>query len=98
MKTKLKLNTAKQQNTESKIIRGETLSCRPTVELWHSQTIKQSANYQSADCTCGIKLTVDDNEKSIKQGFARAERLVEEQMSPKIQEQIQVLNELGKNR
>lgn len=64
------------------------------VELFHSQGIKQSANYQSADVTYGVKMQVPDNDKAIKAGLRRAESIVEDALVLKVREQRKVLSAL----
>ncbi len=67
------------------------------VEIYHSQDVKLSRNYQSAGCTYGVKLIVEDTKKSIKEGIARAEALVETPLCQKVQEQHEMLGTLDKD-
>lgn len=66
-----------------------------TVELWHSQSVKLSKNYQSADASYGVKITVANDDESIKAGIARAEKIVEAPLTSKVQEQNELLNSLA---
>lgn len=64
------------------------------VEIWHSQEVKLSANWQSAGSTYGIKLFVKDNEEAIQAGIKRAEEIVEESLVEKIKQQQELLQSL----
>lgn len=61
------------------------------VIIHHSQTVRQSCNYNSAETSYGVTLTVLDNEAAIRKGVARAERLVEAPLNLKVAEQTQRL-------
>lgn len=66
-----------------------------TAILTHSQSIKQSMNYQSAECVYGVQLTVEDTEEAIKRGFERAEEMIESPLVDKFTMQQETLSRLG---
>lgn len=68
-----------------------------TVEVWHSQSIKQSHNYQSADVTYGVKFTVGNNKSDIDAAVKNAESVVEDALATKVVEQRKLLAALGKD-
>lgn len=64
---------------------------RPKIKITHGQSIKQSANYQSADCSYSVEVIVDDTPKAIKKGMKRAESLVEAALALKVTQQRKFL-------
>ena len=64
--------------------------------ITHSQSIKQSLNYQSMDCTCGIEIEVNSSDpKAISRAYAAAIQFVERELTVKAVEQKGVLKKLG---
>jgi len=68
---------------------------RPRIKISHGQTVKQSANYQSADASYSVELIVDDSPSTIKAGIKRAEEIVEEAMAHKVTQQRKFLLQLN---
>ena len=68
------------------------------VVIYHQQSIRQSHNYQSAECVYGVTLTVPNSTADIDLGFKRATRIVEENLVTKLQQQKQLLEKLGANK
>ena len=68
------------------------------VEISHSQTIRQSLNYQSAEVSYGVKVRCLDNPKAIKSTVERAELIVEVALLPKFKDHADLLNQLAKGR
>ena len=100
----MKLQKRKKVSPDAKAFVSHAKSAHTTqrpagygyVELYHSQDVKLSRNYQSASCTYGVKLIVEDNKKAITEGIKRAEHLVETPLCQKVNEQNEMLNELSK--
>lgn len=65
------------------------------VKIIHSQTVRQSANYQSTECVFGVEIMVDNNERAIQAGLDRAEELVENRLVAKIGTHRKLLTKLG---
>lgn len=65
------------------------------IEITHSQSIKQSLNYQSADVSYGVRLRVEDNDKVVKKAVERAEELVEDNLVQKFKEQQDMLRAIA---
>jgi len=65
-----------------------------TAIITHSQSVKQSQNYNSAECVYGVQMTVTDDDASIKAGFMRAEELVEAPLVDKFALQQEMLSRL----
>ena len=93
MKLKRK-DTGAFSESRSKLTKVKTTTSKQA-EIWHSQEIKVSANYQSASSTYGVKLIVDDSEDAIRKGIKRAEGLVEAPLVEKVQQQRELLANLG---
>ena len=92
----MKLNkkpTSQSLSKDTKIFRPQTAAGR-TVEIWHTQEIKLSQNYQSASASYGVKLVVDDNPEAIRKGIKRAEEIVETPLVDKTGQQREMLNSL----
>lgn len=68
------------------------------VKIIHVQSIKQSLNYQSAEASYGLEVTVIDGDFSIRKGIKRAERLVEEALVSKFEKQGRLLKALAETR
>jgi hypothetical protein len=66
------------------------------VQIWHTQSIKQNLNYQSADASYGISIICRDSLKEIKQTLLRSEQFVEDALIKKVKEHQQVLQDLSK--
>jgi len=66
-----------------------------TVELTHSQSIRQSANYQSIEAFYCAKTTCRDNPAEIKKAIAHLESVVEAPLVSKIAEQRNLLDKLA---
>jgi hypothetical protein len=66
------------------------------VKIWHSQTIGQSYEFQSASCTYGFEMIVDNKRLAIRKGLAKAEGVVERNLVLKVREQKIVLRGLAK--
>lgn len=77
------------KETKVKELTGET------VEIWHTQSIKQSIAYQSADCSYGVRLVVPNDKEAIREGITRAEKIVEKPMETKVGEQQELLKHLA---
>ncbi len=65
------------------------------IELTHFQSVKQSINYNSADCSYGAKIRVKDDPKQIKAAIKRLETLIEDRLSTKFVEQRDVLESIS---
>ena len=65
------------------------------VKIIHFQSVKQSANYQSADCSFGVEIMVENNDKAIQRGIDRAETIVEERLVAKLDTHRKLLRKLG---
>lgn len=78
-----------------KRIKGTQLTIKPVVKITHSQSAKQSHNWQSIDSSYGITREVDDNPEAIKEGFATLERIVEKRLSRKMKQQRTLLEAMG---
>ncbi len=55
------------------------------------QAVKQSRNYQSAECGYSVQVTVLDSDAAIRKGFLRAEFLIETALTDKVAEQTKRL-------
>ncbi len=90
MKIKSKEEIASERNRATKLTKmGKVVS------IHHSQSIKLSANWQSAGCTYGVTVEVEDDDEAIQAGIARAEELVESPLVAKIEQQKELLANLG---
>lgn len=67
-----------------------------TVKLTHTQSIKQSINYQTGDVGYAVELVVRDNPKAIAEGLARAEKIVEDALGDKLPQTTELLRNYGK--
>ncbi len=76
-------------------IKTQVLETKRQCEITHSQEIKQSLNYQSATCSYGVKLVVEDSPSSIQEGIRRAEKIVERALEEKFAEQRKTLVQFG---
>lgn len=65
------------------------------VEVYHSQDVKQSGNYQSAGCTYGVKIICRDTPKDITAAITRAETIVETALISKLEDHKKLLTQLG---
>lgn len=65
------------------------------VRLTHTQTIRQSASYNSMEATYGIERVVEDNPEAIVETYAEMEAVVEEHLSAKALEHNRLLRKLG---
>jgi hypothetical protein len=63
--------------------------------ITHFQSIKQSANYQTAECTYGVTVEVVDTDRDIVAGQHRLEQLVEDMLTSKFREQRKLLQSIG---
>ena len=93
MKTKSK-NKSVSDSGDRKVV-SQVTRAGEVATIFHSQSLKQSLNYQSADCAYGVTLTVPDSGKDIVAGMRRAEKIVEALIEAKIKEQRQLLQVLG---
>jgi hypothetical protein len=93
IKKKKQNNTSinRTKETELKAVSGNK------VEIWHTQDVKLSQNYQSASASYGVKLIVADDEEAIKAGIKRAELIVEEPLVEKVNQQRELLKGLSNN-
>lgn len=66
----------------TQVVKSET----GAVKITHSQSMTQSINYNSANAQYGVELYCPDNDSDIYASIARAEKLVEEALTPKIEE------------
>ena len=65
------------------------------IQLWHHQSFKQSANYQTAEASYGASIIVPSQPLLIKKGVQRLERLVERLLRTKSKEQRTTLNQMA---
>lgn len=79
-------------------IKTTTLPLPRQVEITHTQTVRQSKDYQSAEVSYGVKLCAEDTPLAIKKGIERAESLVEDALTEKMREHQQLLQALTANR
>jgi len=82
-------NQVKSQATSVEKLSGTNVIIR------HHQTIRQSENYQSAEVSYGVELTVLDSDKSIADGIERAEDIVEVAVVSKAKEHRTLLQHLS---
>jgi hypothetical protein len=66
-----------------------------TAVLHHHQSVKQSMNWQSAEASYGLTITVPDNAKAIKAYALRAERLVEDLLTQKFRQHRKLLQNIN---
>jgi hypothetical protein len=66
------------------------------VKIVHHQTVRQSANYNSAETSYGVEMFVADTETEIKNGIQKAEQIVESALSDKFLQQRKLLQGLAK--
>lgn len=57
----------------------------------HSQAIRLSASYNSAEVNYGVELPCDNNPEAIRIAMRKAEKLVEEYLGKKIPERVATL-------
>lgn len=67
------------------------------VKIRHTQAIKQSINYQSADCSYSVEVEAEDTPAEIKKAFKRVEDMVEEQLGIKVPQQRGFLRKIGED-
>lgn len=67
-----------------------------SVKLSHGQSVKQTANYQSAEANYSVELVVPNDKAAIARGFRQLEETVEEVLSHKVQQQRMFLEKLGR--
>lgn len=67
-----------------------------TVQINHSQSIKLSANYQSAEATYGVVFTVQNTQKAIEAAITAAEELIEAPLASKTMQQRELLQKMGR--
>jgi hypothetical protein len=67
------------------------------IEIHHSQGLKQSINYQSADLTYGATIRVKDSKKSFHAAVRRLERVVEDRLTAKFAEQRDALKKIAED-
>lgn len=65
------------------------------VRIWHSQSIKQSLNYQSSDATYGMEITVPDTVTGVNKAIVRCEEMVEKYLTAKFKEQRELLEKIA---
>lgn len=65
------------------------------VRISHTQGIKQSINYQSADASYTATIACHDNPKEVRKTIKRAEKLVESALVDKVTQQTRLLKSLG---
>lgn len=66
-----------------------------TIRLTHTQTVRQSANYQSAEVSYGAEIEVPNNPIAIKNGVAYLERTIEGPLVEKLGQHRKLLAKLG---
>ena len=66
------------------------------VKVIHTQSVKQSQDYQSTDASYGIEITCEDSPAAIQKALDRAEHVVEHRLIQKIQTHRQLLKSLRK--
>ena len=84
-----------QKTTVRKAVSINTYSPENYVEIFHSQDVKLSQNYQSAGCSYGVRITVRNSDVNIQSGIERAVKIVEHHLSAKVVEQKELLNTLA---
>jgi hypothetical protein len=87
-----------KQSSVPKTKAKSTVITPSLVKITHHQSVRSSANYQSAEVSYGIELHVANNPKEIRAACAQAEDFVERNLISKVQEQQKLLAALGKNR
>ena len=68
------------------------------VTIHHHQSIKQNANYQSAELGYGLTVSCKDEPEEIRRHIRRVEAIVERAMLPKFKAQGKLLNTISKGR
>jgi len=63
--------------------------------VYHQQSFKQSANYQSADCAYGVTVTIGKDD-SLEETIKELESIVETRLVAKMSDQRQALEMLAK--
>lgn len=66
-----------------------------TVKIWHTQSVRQSSNYQSAEASYGVEMIVPNTRKAIRKGIHRCEAIVEDPMTEKVTQQQTLLGSLA---
>ena len=66
------------------------------VKIMHTQGVKQSLSFQTADCGYSVELYVHDNPKAISAGIKRAEDIVENALGEKLPDVCMLLESLAK--
>lgn len=94
---KIKKKDSGNVATDKTVTNTAKLLTKGVVQLTHHQAIKQSANYQSAECSFGITLNVPDDKTEIEAGFIRATNIVEKHLASKFQEQRTLLEKMTGN-
>lgn len=74
-----------------KKVKSLPVNSAPKIKLSHGQSIKQSANYQSADASYSAELVVENTPDEIKKGIKYLETLVEEALALKVTQQRKFL-------
>lgn len=67
---------------------------KKTVRISHGQSFKQSKDWQSTDASYSVTIEVEDLPEAIERGFKRVERLVENALIKKSEQQRRFLNSL----
>lgn len=65
------------------------------VQITHFQSIKQSLNWQSADCSYGMTIKVKDNPKVVKRAVRQMEKKIETLLTEKFNEHRDVLKSIA---
>ena len=93
----MKLKKSDKLKGVTKVTRTED-SRLGVVTIHHHQSIKQNANYQSAELGYGITVSCKDEPEEIRRHIRRLERIVERAMLPKFHAQGKLLNTISKGR
>ena len=94
MKLKSK-NTKTTQHESRRVLNTAVPFGADQLELTHHQSVKQSLNYQTAECGYSIKVAVPNDSASVQRAIAACESLVESAMTLKFKEQWAALKRMG---
>ena len=68
------------------------------IKITHSQSVRQSADYQSVECNYGVEFYVKNTPYETQRGIERAEEIVEQHMTAKLSTHRQFLKKIGGTR
>lgn len=76
---------------------NDGISSKSSAQVTHRQSLRISESYQSIELSYEVKLSCADTDDAINDTIARAERLVEEPMTEKFEQQRSFLKALARN-